>query len=229
MHPQAVVFDIDGTLIDSVDLHTRAWQETFARFDVEVTFDQVRTQIGKGGDQLLPVFLSKEQIERFGKELEDDRTAYFHKRYLPEVRPFPRVRELFERIRADGIKIALASSAKKDEVEYYKRTAHIVGLSDADTCSDDAERSKPHPDIFLIALKKLGSPPPQHVIGVGDTPYDAEAGRKAGIIPVGVLCGGSPETALRGAGCRAIYQDPADILAQYESGPLLTSAERRFL
>ncbi len=220
MQPQAVIFDIDGTLIDSVDLHARAWQETFAQYDVEVTFEQVRSQIGKGGDQLLPVFLSKDQIERFGKQLEDDRTACFRKRYLPEVRPFPSVRELFERIRADGIKIALASSAKKGEVEYYKRIAHILGLSDVDTCSDDVDRSKPHPDIFLIALKRLGSPPPQHVVSVGDTPYDALAARKSGVLPIGVLSGGFPESTLRGAGCLEIYQDPADMLARYESGRL---------
>jgi HAD superfamily hydrolase (TIGR01509 family) len=220
MHPQAVIFDIDGTLIDSVDLHARAWQETFASYGIEATFEEVRSQIGKGGDQLLPVFLTKDAIERIGKKLEEDRTAYFHERYLPEVRPFPRVRELFERLRSDGIKIALASSAKKSEVEYYKRIGHIVGLSEIDTCSDDAERSKPHPDIFLIALQKLGSPPPTQVVSVGDTPYDAEAARKAGIIPIGVLSGGFPETGLHAAGCVNIYRDPADILAQYDSGSL---------
>jgi HAD superfamily hydrolase (TIGR01509 family) len=181
--PQAVIFDIDGTLIDSVDLHARAWRETLARHGIEVPFDEVRSQIGKGGDQLLPVFLTKDAIKRIGKKIEDDRTAYFHQRYLPEVRPFPRVRELFERIRADGTKIALASSAQKSELEQYKRIARIEGLSDADTCSDDADRSKPHPDIYLAALRKLGNPPPQSVVSVGDTPYDAEGARKAGIHP----------------------------------------------
>jgi HAD superfamily hydrolase (TIGR01549 family) len=221
MKPRAVIFDVDGTLLDSVDLHARAWQETFARYGIPVTFEEVRAQIGKGGDQLLPVFLTKDAVSRIGKQIEEERAAYFHERYLPEVRPFPRVRELFERLRSDGIKIVLGSSAKKSELEEYKKIAQIEDLSDADTCSDEADRSKPHPDIFLIALKKLGNPSPHSVLAVGDTPYDAEAARKAGILAAGVLCGGFPEKDLRAAGCMAIYQDPADILTHYESGPLM--------
>ncbi len=208
----AFIFDIDGTLLDSVDLHARAWQETFARYGIEVSFDEVRRQIGKGSDQLMPVFLPKDMLRRMGKRIDEERTKYFHDRYLPQVRPFPKVRALFEQLRADGKRIVLGSSAKKSELEIYKSIADIEGLTDADTSSDEADRSKPHPDIFEIALEKLGKPDPATVTAVGDTPYDAEAAIKAGITAVGVLCGGFPEKDLREAGCVAIYRDPADLL-----------------
>src|SRR5947209_13508515 len=115
---EAVIFDIDGTLVDSVDLHARAWQEAFARFGKQIPYERVRYQIGKGGDQLMPVFLSKEELEEFGEELEKYRGELFKREYLPRVRAFPRVRELFERIQRDGKRIALASSSHG----YYMKT-----------------------------------------------------------------------------------------------------------
>lgn len=219
---QAVIFDIDGTLLDSVDLHARAWQEILAKYGHEVPFEDVRRQIGKGGDHLLPVFLSKEELDEKQEEIEKVRSAYFKEKYLPQVRPFPKVRELFETILADGKKVALASSGKKDEVEKYEKIAGIDDLiDDGDkTSSDDAERSKPDPDIFHAAMAKLGDIPKDRVIVVGDTPYDAEAAGKAGLTTIGVLCGGFPEADLRAAGCVAIYRDPADMLAHYESSPI---------
>ena len=118
----------------------------------------------------------------------------------------------------------LASSAKKSELKQYKAIADIEDLIDAETCSDDADHSKPHPDIFLVALEKLGNPPPAEVISIGDTPYDAQASTKAGIRPVGVLCGGFPENDLRAAGCIAIYRGPAGLLANYAASPLATTS-----
>ncbi len=218
--PKAVIFDVDGTLIDSVDLHAKAWQDAFGEYGREIPFDDIRGQIGKGGDQLMPVFLSKDDIEAFGAALEKRRGAILKERYLPKVQAFPRVRALFEHLRAAGLDIALASSAKEDELETYKKVADIGDLIDEQTSTDDAESSKPHPDIFLAALKRLGNPDPRDVIVVGDTPYDAEAAGKAGLRTVGVLCGGFPEESLRKAGCIAIYQDPADLLARYDGSPL---------
>jgi beta-phosphoglucomutase-like phosphatase (HAD superfamily) len=104
---KAVIFDVDGTLIDSVDLHARAWQETFAKYGVKRDFEAVRSQIGKGGDKLMKVFLSNTQIKAHGKEIEAARTKLFKRKYLPQVRPFPGLRGLFERLRDDGIKMAL--------------------------------------------------------------------------------------------------------------------------
>lgn len=212
--PNGVIFDIDGTLVDSVDLHAAAWQETLARFGYPVDFPKVRAQIGKGGDQLMPVFLSEGEIDRIGDEIEAYRSFLFKQTYLRQVRAFPGVRELFERIAADGRRIGLASSAKGDELACYKRLAGIEDLVAAETSSEDAERSKPHPDIFEAALAALGLAA-DAAIAVGDSPYDAQAAGKLGLRTVGVLCGGFPEHALRAAGCVAICRDPRDLLARY--------------
>ena len=218
--PKAVIFDVDGTLIDSVDLHAHAWQDAFRDRGHDIAFDDIRGQIGKGGDQLMPVFLDPAELERIGEELEHHRGRILKERYLPRIVAFPGVRALFERVRADGTRIVLASSAKADELEQYKRLARIEDLIDAETSSDDAEKSKPHPDIFQAALQRLGDVRPEDAVVVGDTPYDAEAAGKAGLRTVGLLCGGFPEQSLREAGCIAIYKDPADVLAQYERSPL---------
>jgi HAD superfamily hydrolase (TIGR01549 family) len=218
---RAVIFDIDGTLIDSVDGHAQAWVDAFREFGKDVAFEDVRSQIGKGGDQLLPVFLTQEEIDRFGKALEDWRADHMKRCYLPKFRGFPGVHELFEHILADGKRIALASSAKADELKRYKEIAGIADLihDDDTTSSSDAERSKPHPDIFQAALSKLGLDPHEAIV-VGDTPYDALAAGKAGLPTIGVLCGGFPQRSLLDAGCLALFRDPADLLANYNSSPL---------
>jgi len=218
--PKAVVFDVDGTLIDSVNVHAQAWVEAFAEFGHEVRFDDVRRQIGKGGDQLMTVFLSKTEIDRFGEELEERRGTLLRERYLHRIKPFPAVRELFQRVIADGKAIALASSAKEDELAHYKRIANIVDLIDAETSSEDAEKSKPHPDIFRAVLARLDIAHPTHVLVIGDTPYDAEAAAAAGLRTVGLLCGGWSEDELKRAGCVAVFRDPADLLARYPDSPL---------
>ena len=218
--PKAVIFDIDGTLIDTVDLHAASWAETFRHYGVEVSHEAVRSQIGKGGDQIMPVFLPVELVERKGEEIEAFRKDLFLRAYFPKARAFPGVRELFERIRAAGQRIVLASSGKADEVERYGKLAGIADLLDAATSADDAERSKPHPDIFQAALARIEPLGAADAIVVGDTPYDAEAARKAGLRTVGVLCGGFPESELRAAGCVAIYRDPEDLLTRYEASLL---------
>jgi HAD superfamily hydrolase (TIGR01549 family) len=217
---RAVIFDIDGTLLDSVDLHARAWVETFAHFGVATDPAEVRHQIGKGGDELMPVFLPQDRIDREGETIEAFRSDLFKRRYLSEVRPFPAVRPLFERIRAAGLKTALASSGKRSEVDHYVEILDIGDLVDVSTTSDEADRSKPHPDIFQAALKKLDGVPPDAIRVVGDTPYDAEAAAKAGLRTIGMLCGGFPEAELSAAGCVAIYRDPQDLLDRFERSPL---------
>ena len=220
----AAIFDIDGTLLDSVDLHARAWQETLQEFGKKVTFRQVRDQIGKGGDQLLPVFLTLEELDKWEEEISEKRSKRFHEHYLSQVTAFPHVRDLFLRLREDGKKIALASSAQGDELKTYKEIAHIEDLVEVETSQDDADKSKPHPDIFQAALQRLGNPPLEEVLVVGDTPYDIEAAGKAGLKTIAVRCGGFPDETL--AGAIAIYDSPTDLLAHYAQSPLALASLR---
>jgi HAD superfamily hydrolase (TIGR01549 family) len=209
---RGVIFDVDGTLIDSVDAHARAWQEALAKWGKDVRFEDVRSQIGKGGDQLLPVFLSKDEVDQFGEQLSGWRSEHFKKTYLPKLRAFPRVRELIQRLLDDGVKVALGSSAKKDELTAYKKLARIDDLIATESSQDDVDKSKPHPDVFLSALAGLRLDP-DDVVVVGDSPFDAEAAKRAALRVVGVRCGGFPEAVLREAGASALYDDPAALLA----------------
>jgi HAD superfamily hydrolase (TIGR01509 family) len=217
---KAVIFDIDGTLIDTVDLHASAWVEALKHFGFDIAFEDMRSQIGKGGDQILHGLLPPDVIEQRGEEIKDFRSELFKRAYLAKARPFPGVRNLFERIRASGQRAVLASSGTGEEVEQYKEIAGIADLIDSATSSDDAERSKPFPDIFQAALAKLSPLKPEEAVVVGDTPYDAEAARSAGMKTVGVLSGGFTEQALREAGCIAVYRDTEDLVRNYETSPL---------
>jgi HAD superfamily hydrolase (TIGR01549 family) len=216
---RAVVFDIDGTLVDSVALHAEAWRLAFEHFGVHVTQHDVAKQIGKGGDQLMPVFLSREQLERFGEELTAYRAQLWKTQFLSRVRAFSGVRALATRLRDSGTKVVLASSAHGDEIETYKRVADIADLVESQTSADDADRSKPHPDIFVAALEKAGISARDAVV-VGDSPYDAEAAAKIGLRTIGVLSGGFGEGELRAAGCAALYRDVADLLEHFDESPL---------
>jgi HAD superfamily hydrolase (TIGR01509 family) len=216
---KTVIFDVDGTLVDTVDLHARAWQEAFRHFGHDIGFEKIRSQIGKGGDQLMPVFLSRAEVDRRGKEIEKFRNDLFKRKYFSQARAFPRVRELFQHIRERGQTIALASSCKGDELEDYKKLAHVEDLVDAATTSDDADKSKPHPDIFQAVMKRLPGISPSEALAVGDTPYDAEAAGKTGLGTIGVLGGGFSRGELLAAGCIAIYRDPADLLENYDRSP----------
>ena len=222
MPAQALLFDIDGTLVDSVDLHARAWQEAFAHFGKRVDFAAVRAQIGKGGDQLMKEFLSPDELERRGEEIERYRSDLYKRKYFGKVRAFPRVRELFQEILRRKLRVALASSAKGDELTKYKKIAGIEDLIGTETSADDAERSKPHPDIFEVALGRLDpGADKDRVFVIGDSPWDAIAAGRLGVRPIGVLCGGFPEADLREAGCVAIYRDPADLLDRLDESPIV--------
>jgi HAD superfamily hydrolase (TIGR01549 family) len=217
---EAVIFDLDGTLVDSNELHVASWERAFRHFGKRFSLEQLREHIGKGSDQYLPEFLNEEEMKRFGKELDEYRSELFTKEYLPRVKPFPKVRELFERIKHDDKRIALATSSKASESKIYKKLLQIEDLIDAETTADDAEKSKPCPHIFEAALHKLDNPSPNEAIVVGDTRYDVEAALKAGLKTIGLLCGGSSEERLHSAGAIALYRDPADLLDQYDSSPI---------
>jgi HAD superfamily hydrolase (TIGR01549 family) len=212
----AFIFDIDGTLVDSNELHIDSWDRAFRRFGKQFPREQLRAQIGKGSDQYLPAFLTAEEIKRFGKELDEYRSGLFRKEYLSKVRPFPRVHELFQRIHDDSKRIVLASSGKKADTKYYIDLLKIGTLIDGYVSGDDADSSKPAPDIFAASLEKLGGISPADAVTVGDTRFDIEAAKKAGLNTIAFVCGGTLESVLREAGAIAIYRDPADFLGHYD-------------
>ena len=225
---EAVIFDIDGTLVDTVDFHAQSWDRTFQHFGHQIPYEQIRAQIGKGSDKLMPVFFSLEELNEsddgssptFGERMRDYRRELYKREYHSRIKAFPQVRELFKRIKADGKRVALASSATKDDVATYKQIMDVEDLIDAATTTSEVESSKPEPDVFFVTLDKLGGIAPNNVIVVGDTPYDAEAAGKANLRTIGVLSGGFPEENLRQAGCIAIYQNIADLLSHYDESPL---------
>ena len=217
--PKAAIFDLDRTLLDSVDLHALAWHEAMMKFGHDVSFEQARSQIGKGGDKLIPEFLSEVAQRDHGKELEDWRGKRFKSAYLPLVRPFSAVPDLLRRVRDAGVRVAIGSSAKKDELGKYLDIAGITDLVEVTASSEDAEESKPAPDIFEVVLKKLKIAGAD-AVAIGDTPYDASAARKAGIATIGVLCGGFTEASLREAGCADVSPGPAALFARFEDSLL---------
>jgi phosphoglycolate phosphatase-like HAD superfamily hydrolase len=217
--PKAAIFDLDGTLLDSVDLHALAWHEAMMKFGHNVSFEKVRSQIGKGGDKLIPEFLSGDEQIDHGKELEEWRGKRFKTEYLPLVRAFSAVPDLLRRVRDAGARIAIGSSAKKDELDEYLDIARIADLVDVTASSEDAEESKPAPDIFEIVLKKLGIEGID-AVALGDSPYDAEGAGKAKIATIGVLCGGFSEGSLRQAGCIDVYPGPAALFAKFAESVL---------
>jgi len=216
LRASAVIFDVDGTLVDSVDFHAEAWQRAFSAFGFEFDFLEIRSQIGKGGDQLLPVFLEGEILEKQGKKIEAYRQDLFEREYFHRVVGFPKVPELFRFLIEAGKTIALGSSAKSADLEAYERAAGVEGMTSVETSSDDAQRSKPHPDIFVAALDRLGLPA-KDVIVVGDTPYDVEAANKAGMKTTGLLCGGFSEESLWDSGAVDVYRDPEHLLEVLEA------------
>lgn len=225
---EAVIFDIDGTLVDTVDFHAQSWDRTFQHFGHQIPYEQIRLQIGKGSDKLMPVFFSLEELNEsddgprptFGERMRDYRRELYKREYHSRVKTFPQVRELFLQIKADGKRIALATSATEDDLATYKQIMNVEDLVDAATTTTEVKSSKPEPDLFFVTLDKLGDIAPNDVIVVGDTPYDAEAAGKANLRTVGVLSGGFSEENLRQAGCIAIYKNIAALLAHYDESPL---------
>jgi HAD superfamily hydrolase (TIGR01509 family) len=215
--PPVAILDVDGTLVDSNDAHARAWVEAFAEAGVTVSFDRVRRAIGMGGDKLLPQVSGIQESSPQGQRISERRAEIFRTRYLPGLRPFPGVRELVERLARDGFEIVFASSAKRKELEPLLEIANVDDLIASHTSSDDAERSKPDADIVRAALKEAGALPDQAVM-LGDTPYDVEAARRAGITIIGLESGGWRRDELSGAA--AIYADPADLCARYDQSPI---------
>lgn len=217
---QGVLLDIDGTLVLSNDIHAKAWVEAFAAFGYHVEFDQVRPLIGMGADQVVPIVqpeLSGETGE--GKKISDRRKSLIIEKFKPELKPTNGARELVAKMQADGLQIVVASSATSEELSILLAAAQVDDLlSDAPTTtSDDADASKPAPDLIEAALS-TGKLQPDQVVMIGDTPYDIEAAAKANVRVIAVRCGDFSDQDLKDA--IAIYNDPADLVAHYADSPL---------
>ena len=189
MKSKGILFDIDGTLVDSNEAHAQCWLQAFTHFGKELPYEVVRHQIGKGGDLLVPDLLNAREMRRFGEQLKKYRSTLFREKYMPRVEPFPRMRRCLEELRRLGFRLALASSSDEEEVEYYTQLLGVGDLLEGSTSKGDAELSKPSPEIFRAALERAGSDP-ERTIAVGDTPYDVLAAHRIPLPIAAVLSGG---------------------------------------
>ena len=198
LRTQAMLLDIDGTLVDSNDLHADCWVEAFAHFGRKVDWNVIRQQIGKGGDLLVPDTLNAREMRELGEAVKEYRGDLWKRRFMKTVKPFPAAREAMHALHARGIRLALASSSNPDEVEYYVELLGARELIEGSTSKEDAQFSKPSPEIFQAALERTGSDP-AFTFAVGDTPYDVLAAHRIPVPVVALLCGGFPRELLEKA------------------------------
>lgn len=218
---KAVLFDIDGTLVDSNAYHVAAWEEAFASIGQRFDRDVIHDQIGKGTDMLVPALLP--DIDAEGQErLGEKQGQAFKTKFLDRVEPFAGARDLLVRVHAAGQRVVLASSASQAELDHYVDLLDARDILSETTSADDVERTKPAPDIFATALDKVAPLTAEEVIVVGDTPYDVEAAAKCGIAAIGLRSGKFTDDALIGAGAGAValYDDVAHLLRDYERSPI---------
>lgn len=215
---KAVLLDMDGTLLESNSFHAESWVRTLNHFGFAATFEAVVKQIGKGGEYLLPVFVPEDKLKSMEKEINAYRKRLFHREYIDRIVPFADARRLLEMMRARGLRIVVATSGEKDDQEIFKTLLKIHDLVEEDVTADDAERPKPEPDIFEAALKML-KVDASGALALGDTPWDVEAAKKAGVHTVAVQSGGWSKEALEEAGAIAVYVDVADLVRNFDASP----------
>ncbi|MBV9470197.1 MAG: HAD family hydrolase [Abitibacteriaceae bacterium] len=211
---KAMIFDVDGTLVDTNRVHVEAWWRAFQRCGYEVPVSRIAPEIGKGGDMLVPAVLGEAAEKESGEALRNYHNQEFLDMAAHEhFEIFPRIADLFRTLHERGLKVALATSAKPKQLEAIEKSARIEfqPLVDLIVTAEAAEKSKPAPDIIAVTVKKLGLPPQQCAM-VGDSPYDAQASRDADVICFGVLTGGFSREKLLQAGVVAVWQDTADLL-----------------
>ena len=214
---KAVLFDVDGTLVDSNDAHADAWVKAFTKHGVNVDWLKVRRCIGMGGDKLMPEVSGLDEESPQGSKIAEDRGEIFKNDFLPKIKPLRDAKKLVAAIKDLGYTAVAASSAQKDELTPLLEIAGAEALMDAATSSDDAEESKPEPDIVLAALKRAKAKAGDAIM-IGDTPYDVEAATRAGVKIIGFRSGGWGDADLKGA--IAIYDGPWDLLEKLEESPL---------
>ena len=214
---KAILLDIDGTLVDSNDAHAHAWVAAFAESGVTVDFARVRRCIGMGGDKLMPEVSGIAEDSPQGRLISQRRGEIFTTEWLPRLRPFRDVNRLVAALNARGVRLVAASSAKKTELRALLDLAGVASMLDGATSSDDAEESKPDPDIIEAALKQAHAGPGEAVM-IGDTPYDVEAAARAGVAAIAFRCGGWRDEDLTGA--IAIYDGAWDLFARLDESPI---------
>jgi HAD superfamily hydrolase (TIGR01509 family) len=214
---KGVIFDIDGTLVDSNDAHAQSWVDTFAEAGYEVPFEVVRPLIGMGADKLLPKTIGISHESEQGKKLLKQRSEIFREKYLPHLRTLPGARGLVLRVRDDGLKAIVATSAKDEELQGLLKAAEVDDLMEEKATASDAKRSKPDPDIVEAAIEESGVSSSEAVM-IGDTPYDVEAATRAGVRVIAFRSGGWDDENLKGAA--QIYDGPADLLTHYDASLL---------
>jgi HAD superfamily hydrolase (TIGR01509 family) len=214
---RGVIFDIDGTLVDSNDAHANAWVDTFAEAGYDVPFDVVRPLIGMGGDKLLPATIGLKHDTKEGKALGERRSEVFREKYLPGLRALRGSRALVEQVRSDGLTPIVATSAKDEELKGLLEAAEVADLMEEKATASDAKRSKPDPDIVEAAIEQADLEAAELVM-IGDTPYDVEAATRAGVRIIGFRSGGWADADL--AGAVEIYDGPAHLLERYSSSLL---------
>jgi phosphoglycolate phosphatase-like HAD superfamily hydrolase len=212
----AVLFDVDGTLVDSNDAHAHAWVDAFAEAGVTVDYEKVRCSIGMGGDKLMPAVAGIDEESPQGQRISTRRGEIFRTTYLPALKPFRDAGALVAALERRGIRAVAATSAKREELEPLLRIANATSLLGG-ASGDEADQSKPDPDIIQAALKKAKASPDEAIM-IGDTPYDVEAAARAGVKTIAFRCGGWKDEALKGA--EAIYDGPSHLLAELPTSPL---------
>ncbi|MBX3208554.1 MAG: HAD family hydrolase [Labilithrix sp.] len=219
---RAVLFDIDGTLLDSNDAHAHAWLDSLRGHGRNVPFALVRSKVGMGADKLLAELVGVAPTSVEGAAIRERRAMIFKARYLPDLGPFHGSRVLVDRLRSRGLVCAAVSSASADDIADLLRAAGVADLIDVVVSADDADRSKPDPDLVEVALDRIGVTAGEALM-IGDTPYDVAAGERAGVPVVALRCGGWPDRDL--AGAIALYDDPADLSSQLDRSALALDRE----
>lgn len=218
-----VIFDLDGTLVDTNAAHVEAWRRAFARYGYKVMPDRIAVEIGKGGDLLVSAVLGRRAEEEHGKLRDASAEEFLGIAGAERFAIFSGAEELLKELRSRGLRLALATSSKKKHLEGTLGSAGLdLGLFDEVVTADDIRISKPAPDIVAASLGKLRLSPAQCAM-VGDTPYDAEAARHAGVVCLGLLCGGNREAVLRAAGAWGVWDDARDLLEHLEEALALAS------
>jgi HAD superfamily hydrolase (TIGR01509 family) len=210
---ETVLFDVDGTLIDSNAAHARAWAEALREHGVTRREEEIRRLIGMGGDKLLPAAANIEEQSAAGQAIARRKKALFAS-WLPSLEPTRGARALLEYMRRQGIAVAIATSADDRELKSLLKRAGVDDLIPTRSSKDDAGESKPDPDIVHAALRRAKARPERTLL-IGDTPYDVEAARRAGVKAIALRCGGYwPDESLRDA--VEIFDDPAALLVAWQ-------------